>query len=82
MNIRDAIASATVQKKRAHDEFTDWLSKQDPEDVEAINAVLRQDRPNPSVRDLRAVLIDQGAPLTSNRLYDYRTSLRGQRVKG
>lgn len=82
MSIRDDITAAMKQRKTAQDKFLVWLDEQDSEDVAAINNSLRQDSPNPSVRDIADLLIAKGAPLTANRLYSYRTSLRGQRVKG
>ena len=48
--------------------------------MNAINAALMSGSVN--TRELADLLKAQGAPITSNRLYDYRKTLLGQRVTG
>ena len=80
MSIKDAINDAARRNPSAQQQFLDWLSEQDEEDVNAINAALMSGSVN--TRELADLLKAQGAPITSNRLYDYRKTLLGQRVTG
>ena len=80
LSIKDAINDAARRNPSAQQQFLDWLSEQDEEDVNAINAALMSGSVN--TRELADLLKAQGAPITSNRLYDYRKTLLGQRVTG
>lgn len=80
MSIRDAINAAAQKRPPAQQQFLDWLDEQDQEDVQAINSALVNGTVN--TRELAEVLKEQGAPITGNRLYDYRRSLMPKRVKG
>ena len=80
LSIKDAINDAARRNPSAQQQFLDWLSEQDEEDVNAINAALMSGSVN--TRELADLLKAQGAPITGNRLYDYRKSLLGQRVTG
>ena len=80
LRIKDAINDAARRHPSAQQQFLDWLSEQDEEDVSAINAALTSGSVN--TRELADLLKAQGAPITGNRLYDYRKTLLGQRVTG
>ena len=80
LSIKDAINDAARRNPSAQQQFLDWLSEQDEEDVNAINAALMSGSVN--TRELADLLKAQGAPITGNRLYDYRKTLLGQRVTG
>ena len=80
LSIKDAINDAARRNPSAQQQFLDWLSEQDEDDVSAINAALTSGSVN--TRELADLLKAQGAPITGNRLYDYRKSLLGQRVTG
>ena len=80
LSIKDAINDAARRNPSAQQQFLDWLSEQDEEDVTAINAALTSGSVN--TRELADLLKAQGAPITGNRLYDYRKTLLGQRVTG
>ena len=80
LSIKDAINDAARRNPSAQQQFLDWLSEQDEEDVNAINAALTSGSVN--TRELADLLKAQGAPITGNRLYDYRKTLLGQRVTG
>ena len=80
LSIKDAINDEARRNPSAQQQFLDWLSEQDEEDVNAINAALMSGSVN--TRELADLLKAQGAPITSNRLYDYRKTLLGQRVTG
>ena len=80
LRIKDAINDAARRNPSAQQQFLDWLSEQDEEDVSAINAALTSGSVN--TRELADLLKAQGAPITGNRLYDYRKTLLGQRVTG
>lgn len=80
LSIKDAINDAARRNPSAQQQFLDWLSEQDEDDVSAINAALTSGSVN--TRELADLLKAQGAPITGNRLYDYRKTLLGQRVKG
>ena len=69
LSIKDAINDAARRNPSAQQQFLDWLSEQDEEDVNAINAALMSGSVN--TRELADLLKAQGAPITSNRLYDY-----------
>ena len=80
LSIKDAINDAARRNPSAQQQFLNWLSEQDEEDVSAINAALTSGSVN--TRELADLLKAQGAPITGNRLYDYRKTLLGQRVTG
>lgn len=80
LSIKDAINDAARRNPSAQQQFLDWLSEQDEDDVSAINAALTSGSVN--TRELADLLKAQGAPITGNRLYDYRKTLLPKRVTG
>ena len=80
LSIKDAINDAARRNPSAQQQFLNWLDEQDQNDVSAINAALTSG--SVSTRELADLLKAQGAPITGNRLYDYRKTLLGQRVTG
>lgn len=80
LSIRDAINAAAQKNPPAQQQFLDWLDDQTAEDRQAIDAALVNGTIN--TRHLADVLKDHGAPITGNRLYDYRRSLMPKRVQG
>ena len=80
LSIKDAINDAARRSPSAQQQFLNWLDEQDQNDVSAINAALTSGSVN--TRELADLLKAQGAPITGNRLYDYRKTLLGQRVTG
>ena len=80
LSIKDAINDAARRNPGAQQQFLNWLDEQDQNDVSAINAALTSGSVN--TRELADLLKAQGAPITGNRLYDYRTTRLGQRVTG
>ncbi len=80
LSIKDAINDAARRNPSAQQQFLNWLDEQDQNDVSAINAALTSGSVN--TRELADLLKAQGAPITGNRLYDYRKTLLGQRVTG
>ena len=80
LSIKDAINDAARRNPSAQQQFLNWLDEQDQNDVSAINAALTSGSVN--TRELADLLKAQGAPITGNRLYDYRKTILGQRVTG
>ena len=80
LSIKDAINDAARRNPSAQQQFLNWLDEQDQNDVSAINAALTSGSVN--TRELADLLKAQGAPITGNRLYDYRKTRLGQRVTG
>ena len=80
LSIKDAINDAARRNPSAQQQFLNWLDEQDQNDVSAINAALTSGSVN--TRELADLLKAQGAPITGNRLYDYRRTLLPKRVTG
>lgn len=80
LSISDQIVAAIGGKSDVQQKFIDWMDELPEGDRLYIDGVLVNG--DVSVGTVHDILVQNGAPVTRNRLYDYRRTLLPKRVKG